>query len=452
MTALLTVSSATTSTSRPVEVAASPDGIRRPLRVVAVTALVLTVAMLPFASRQGGPTTSFVPAMLGIVACFDVLSVYLLVGEYRDRGDPRVLTMSAAYLVSLVLMAGYAGAFPGVLPQAPLARTTSVAPWLYVFWHSTFPVLLGLAWTPWPDRWTLPTPVPRRAAVAQRNLCAAAAGAIALVCGTVGAAHALPVLIVGLDTSRMMRLTAPVTLPLVALALLAAVTGTRGRRGPERWAGVAVLVCLCDLTLTYVSHYRYSYGWYAGRTMTLASAAIVCVATLGALRRAKAHAERDATVDELTGLANRRSVYAALDLLMARARRTGAPLSVISFDIDLFKQINDVHGHGTGDAVLAVIGRAMDDLLRLGDVAARVGGEEFLVLLPGSDLPGATKVAERIRSGIAAAAPAGLTVTVSLGVASLAGVDLTLEHLLNRVDQAMYDAKRTGRNRTAVAA
>jgi diguanylate cyclase (GGDEF)-like protein len=392
--------------------------------------------------------------MLGIVTCFDVMSVYLLVGEYRDGGDVRLLAMSWAYLASLAFMGAYALAFPGVTAHPPLAITPSMAPWFYISWHAGFPVMLGIAWAPWPARWTANTPASRRwtAAVATLGAVVVLSGAVVTLL-TVDAKH-LPVLIKGLDTYRMTVITAPIALPLVAVSLLAAYRGTRWRTGPERWSVLAVLVCLCDLGLTYTGHYRYSLGWYAGRSLTLVASGAVLVAMMASFRRLKARAEHDATIDMLTGLANRRSGYGALAQMLARSQRSLSPLSVITLDIDFFKQVNDRFGHETGDAVLGNTGRLLISCLRLGDLAARVGGEEFLVLLPDTDMAGSMVVAERIRAAVCGSplSPGLPTqITMSLGVACSADGTEPAEALLRRADEALYEAKHRGRN-VAVAA
>lgn len=105
------------------------DAQRGPL-TLSLVALAVTLVLLPVGPRQLGPTTSYVPAVLAVVACFDVMSMWLLAGEYADTGDPRMLAMAVAYLWSLTLMAGYALAFPGVIStHPPLAVTPSVAPY-----------------------------------------------------------------------------------------------------------------------------------------------------------------------------------------------------------------------------------------------------------------------------------------------------------------------------------
>ena len=329
-----------------------PAARRRGPLVVAFVAMLATVLVVPFARHPLGPSISFVPAMLAVVACFDVMSVYLLVGDYLDNGDLRLLAMSWAYLWSLVLMGGYALAFPGVVTGAPLAATPSVAPWLYVGWHAGFPTLLGAAWAPWPRRFNGTTSRSRRAWTVLLSGLVVVTTGVFTVTGVVLQARHLPVLIHGLDTTRMAELTAPVTLPLVGLALLSAFHGLRGRTGPERWTTAAILVCLCDLVLTYSARYRYSVGWYCGRALTLTGATLVAMAVLASFRRLKADTEKRAGTDPLTGAANRRTLEGALEAALVRAERTGGWTSVLLLDLDGFKALNDKHGHAAGDQVL----------------------------------------------------------------------------------------------------
>jgi diguanylate cyclase (GGDEF)-like protein len=125
---------------------------------------------------------------------------------------------------------------------------------------------------------------------------------------------------------------------------------------------------------------------------------VVLMAMLGEYRRRKARAERDAAYDSLTGLHNRRAADAAPEPMIARSRRSKSPLAVVSFDLDRFKQVNDLYGHEIGDDLLAEVGRVLPAACGLGDFVARVGGEEFLVLLPDTDEEGARVVAEKIRA------------------------------------------------------
>ncbi len=418
--------------------------------IVSSIAVLATLLVLPLGSHQLGATTSYVPAVLAAVACFDIMSVWLLAGEYLDSGDRRMLGMSLAYLWSLLVMGGYALAFPGVWSShPPLAVTASVAPYLYIGWHTGFPVLLGAAWAPW--AFLERVEHRRRSTVLIWAVMAMSAVALLTVAVCVLYARQLPVLIHGLDTSSMTKVTAPVALPSVMASLLICARAVRGRSGPERWSSVAILVCLCDLLLTYSSRYRYSLGWYTGRTLTVMASAIVLLAMLASFRRLKATAEFNAAYDGLTGLANRRSAYDSLAAMIARGRRTHSKLSVVMFDLDRFKQINDGYGHAAGDEVLRSVAGALRDTVRDTDVCARVGGEEFVVLLPDAGLADARLVAERLRARLRGQQiPAiGSSVTASFGVAELQPADATAENLLHRADQAMYRAKRTGRDQVA---
>lgn len=262
-------------------------------------------------------------------------------------------------------------------------------------------------------------------------------------------AHHLPVLIHGTDTRRMASLTAPVTLPLVVLALAASWSGTRRRKGPENWCAGAVLVCLCDLVLTYSSRYRFSLGWYAGRGLTLIAAGVVLFAMLAEFRRLKKAAEFNAAYDSLTGLPNRRSTHDTLDRLFAASRRSKTSLGVLALDLDWFKEVNDQHGHAAGDRLLTSVGAALAGAVRGADLVGRVDGEEFLALLPDTGCSGSLHVAERLRLAVALAdAPGtGRAPSVSIGVACLTSDDRDPGDLLRRTDAALYRAKAEGRNR-----
>ena len=172
-----------------------------------------------------------------------------------------------------------------------------------------------------------------------------------------------------------------------------------------------------------------------------------------ALDNARLHriVERQALVDELTGLANRRQGDDALGVEIARTGRGAGPVGLILADLDDFKSVNDAHGHPAGDAVLREFAEALRESVREIDVAVRWGGEEFAVILPGTDAEGATQVAERIRAALdardlVAADGVPLEVTASFGVAS-SSPGMTMEELIDVADEALYRAKREGKNR-----
>ena len=176
-----------------------------------------------------------------------------------------------------------------------------------------------------------------------------------------------------------------------------------------------------------------------------------------ALQRANEQLETLALHDPLTGLANRRKFAERFEYDMARAVRGRTPLSLLMVDIDHFKAINDRHGHLAGDACLKALAALLLSSVRAVDLVARFGGEEFLVLQPEMSADQSLVAAERIRSQVHAhpveinkgAPPVELT--VSVGAATSVGAQLTLESLIARADEAVYRAKRDGRNRIAAA-
>lgn len=164
---------------------------------------------------------------------------------------------------------------------------------------------------------------------------------------------------------------------------------------------------------------------------------------------------RWATTDSLTGMFNRRHFLEHSEREMQRALRYGRSMAVLIFDVDLFKTINDRFGHAVGDEALKTIAQVAAACLRETDVLGRLGGEEFGVLLPETDAPGAADLAERLRAAIAAAALTAngeaVALSISIGVAMLHPSDTSVDALLVRADQALYRAKHAGRNRVVLA-
>jgi diguanylate cyclase (GGDEF)-like protein len=195
----------------------------------------------------------------------------------------------------------------------------------------------------------------------------------------------------------------------------------------------------------FSSDQRESAGWLVGHAVI-------------ALSNARQHrtVEQQALVDSLTGLANRRLCTAALEKELARAQRFDEPLTLVLADIDDFKRINDRWGHPTGDEVLKAFARRLQESVREIDLAGRWGGEEFALLLPGTDLEGGRQLAERIREHVRdqrLTAPDGtpIGVSASFGVASFPFVP-GQGQLVAAADAALYEAKRSGKDRVVVSA
>jgi two-component system cell cycle response regulator len=199
------------------------------------------------------------------------------------------------------------------------------------------------------------------------------------------------------------------------------------------------------------------FGRYFDEEATVTAVSLVSQSVM-ALENARLHrvVKDQAHIDGLTGLANRRHAEEALASEIARAERFGGSLAVVMTDLDNFKTVNDEHGHPVGDTVLRRFARLLEASVRDVDIAARWGGEEFLLILPGTDAEGAVRLAERIRARLEETTlltPEGIPIvaTASFGVAARAEEPGSEEQLVAAADAALYAAKRTGKNRVEQA-
>jgi diguanylate cyclase (GGDEF)-like protein len=226
---------------------------------------------------------------------------------------------------------------------------------------------------------------------------------------------AAPVLMVGARFSnRGLIVGAPISFVLVLVATVGVDPGYAARH-PE---SVAVPLMLVIITAAYVS------------PMVASD-----------LRH-----RADSTLDPLTGLLNRRSLETRVAEVTEQAAMSGQPVSVVALDVDHFKAINDVHGHPAGDVALREIADALRRSLRTFELLYRVGGDEFLLLLPGAATKDAAQIAESLRRAVAQARPLGVAVTCSCGVATAFGQSDS-KALTANADAALYRAKDGGRNR-----
>jgi diguanylate cyclase (GGDEF)-like protein len=186
--------------------------------------------------------------------------------------------------------------------------------------------------------------------------------------------------------------------------------------------------------------------YLAAYVALLTGLAAISVTLLGAELQSRG----EAVVDPLTGLFNRKALGGRFAEAAAQAKVLGGSVSIVLCDLDHFKLVNDMYGHDRGDVVLREAAYRLRKTLRTFDLVYRIGGEEFLILLPGQDLPSARVVAERLVDDIAAAPIDGLTVTMSAGVSCGRDSGLALELLMKRADVALYAAKAAGRNQVCV--
>lgn len=240
------------------------------------------------------------------------------------------------------------------------------------------------------------------------------------------------------------------TVPLATLALLV--------RPLPRVFVVNGVIAACLLGYYGLSPARLSDPYTLNTLIMVATSAVFCTALghlLFRLSRRDFHQQREllrlATVDPLTEVRNRRALLEAGDRELRRARRAGTRLTVLMVDLDHFKGINDRYGHAVGDAVLREAARRLQAELREHDLLGRLGGEEFAVALPETDLEAALRVAERLRRCLAEAPvavdDARVALTASLGAAEVDLHEESLEAALGRADAALYEAKAAGRNR-----
>ena len=173
----------------------------------------------------------------------------------------------------------------------------------------------------------------------------------------------------------------------------------------------------------------------------------VAIAGLSQLRRTQSQLRLLATHDPLTTVLNARAFASQLAQELGRNRRYGRPLALIYLDLDDFKKVNDAHGHATGDAVLRLVADAMRSAVRQADVVGRLGGDEFGVLMPETDGTLAHAVATRLAGGIRTVFRGTPSVTASIGVVAVSGTEAGSDELLRKADQAMYEAKRAGKDR-----
>ncbi len=184
------------------------------------------------------------------------------------------------------------------------------------------------------------------------------------------------------------------------------------------------------------------------RSMLTAAAALLAVSLKNAELFHEVH--ENSVRDSLTGCFNRKHALEVMDGELRRSRRSQMPLSLVIFDLDYFKGINDKYGHLCGDAVLAAVGQRMNAVLRGSDLKCRYGGEEFLILLPDTPLVGARRVAETLRRELGEHPvrwnEEEITVTASFGLTAVTPGEVEVNAIIGRADAALYRAKESGRN------
>ena len=217
----------------------------------------------------------------------------------------------------------------------------------------------------------------------------------------------------------------------------------------EPEAMMCVPLEVADRTIAMLNVYRYGEdpGFSEYEALIIERFAIIVALALDSARR-REMLRTQADTDELTGLLNRRAFNHRLDVLFHRARLTSTPLSLVEVDIDDFKLINDRDGHAAGDAALVSVADALMRSVREGEFVARMGGEEFAIILPDTGAAASHAIAERCRTSVTADAYRGPLLTMSAGVATYPIHATDADGLLRAADAALYAAKSAGRDRT----
>jgi diguanylate cyclase (GGDEF)-like protein len=206
--------------------------------------------------------------------------------------------------------------------------------------------------------------------------------------------------------------------------------------------------------MEYPCHSPTQNRWFLGRVTPLKTrqwGAVISHMTITDRRLLEFDLVRLAATDSLTGLPNRRYFLETANLEVERVRRFGAAASVVMIDLDHFKAVNDTYGHAAGDEALRCFAQVCKRRLRQIDMLARIGGEEFVIMLPGTNEAGAVSVAEKLRHVLCETPVKSgqdqFNMTASFGVAEIRAVDRGVDECLGRADSALYAAKRAGRNR-----
>ena len=255
------------------------------------------------------------------------------------------------------------------------------------------------------------------------------------------AGDCLSVLTIGWGVAMTGGLQSPLV-PLFALPLVAVA-------GRHTLAVVGGFTALCLAAPLVAALFAVNHGMSYGDARIAADFAAIggVAAILVSLMRAERQYRHQSLLDPLTGLLNRFALDRRFEELSSQAARSGGVLCVIAADLDELKLINDEHGHDVGDAVLCDVAEALRTTLRTFSLLYRIGGEEFVAVLPGLDAGAGALAAERMRAAVEQCRSDGVRITMSFGVAAAVGGDVDHRRLLGAADACLYTAKRSGRNR-----
>lgn len=425
------------------------------LGVVGGSAWVLTIAQTPSI-----PSYGFLGVYGTAVFILELISAILLFSHFRQTGSLTFALLGMAYLWVALLAPFQVSLLTDSLGQFSLITASNGdAAWLWLAWHLGFPLFVTAAmWVD--DSAPISTHKISRWAVSLIGVEIAVVALLLLV--TLLSWVTFPTLVPdGRDFSDSLSLIyGPAVMFCCALALTVVVVKGKFASTIYSWLALALVAALCESIIVVYSGSRFSYGWYAARVLSMISSGAVVISLFieniqlqHKVVEQNATLKRMATMDELSGLANRRELDERLKAEIKRSMRERTPVSMILADVDNFKKFNDTYGHVVGDLCLKHVASCLQrNILRHTDLAARYGGEEFAILLPNTFEEDAADLAEHIRKTLAYS-PIMLetgqiiSVTASFGVATLtpnSAADAI--ELIRTADSALYKAKEAGRN------
>jgi len=425
--------------------------------IVAGCIIAAVLAILPFAAVHLPVIVPFIPIFATTVCLVEGLTAYFLAIQFRASGDAFLGALAGSYCFSIVMAVLQLLIFPGVFSKTGLLGAgPQSAIWMWVIWHTGYPVFAVLAVL---TRLLPQTPRSRHAGLALMLVAPAVAGLFSYL--AIAGGGVLPPLINGLSYQALRDSPAmAVVLAANIAALAACIAITRLRDLLSLWLSVALLASFGDVVLALGAGARYNLGWYGGRVLTVVSASVVLCLLIfefsrlySRLMKANHSLASRALYDGLTGAFNRGYFVEQFPREIGRSIRDKTPLSLLMIDVDHFKAYNDLHGHQAGDeCLIGIVGAIKNILRRPADFLARYGGEEFVVVLPGTGREGAAQLIAALRPAVRSLklppAASGGQVTVSLGVATFDPLrdSFAPEELLRRADLALYQAKRGGRD------
>jgi diguanylate cyclase (GGDEF)-like protein len=446
--------------------ASSRERLTALVATFALVGLGLVSILLPGVAAPQTPALLPCTTAAGLVAL--LVSCAILRSQYRASGFAPFGLLAVAYGACATLIVPYLLIYPGVLSPSGFGLGPQVAAWLWVGWHAAFVLLAGVYVCS--DACcsrvkTHPVRVERIVSVYALAAVAAAALAVMALC----LFHdRLPVLVTKTGYTPLFHVVVGRLLFCSTAALLGGLAASSRLRGTiHLWLGVVLVAFGLDTGISgAVVRHPFTYAWVVGLGQGLIWQSLFLVIQLQrsnkqlvAFANDRRELIEETLRDALTGLHNRRGFDARLEEAIRQSRLARTPLSILVLDLDHFKSYNDHFGHLAGDEALRAIAKTIGGTANRGsDVCCRVGGEEFAVVLPMTDEPSALTVAERVRASVmwlhlphAPNVPLP-SVTVSIGVASCDGnSSISPRALYELADNALYRAKRLGRNRIAVA-